>query len=136
MRHISRLSTGSGPVLDDFGPEENSFAVLSARERRRGNLRRVQREERAAADVDPNIGEPIPDVTIRALLEEVAQILPMQREAIVLHYLEGKTYEEAACALGTGWTLFSQAGKAGGNREHELRPAVRESLVYSKVDPE
>jgi RNA polymerase sigma factor (sigma-70 family) len=80
----------------------------------RGEIRRRQREARAARPVRPPASrDPLDEMTARELLaaldEEVQRLPEAYRLAVILCCLEGKTQEEAARQL--GWTPGSVKGR-------------------------
>jgi RNA polymerase sigma factor (sigma-70 family) len=96
---LARRAAGLGRVA--LGPWLHGVARRTAAHARAARARRQARERRAAvmAAVEPSDEAVWRDLR-PALDEEVGRLPARYRAAVVLCYLEGKTYEEAAALLG------------------------------------
>jgi len=82
-------------------------AIRLAREERRNEQRRKAREKEAAMIAAAETTEPAwSDADCAALHEELANLADTYRAPVVLHHLEGKSYEQAAAELGCNLNTF------------------------------
>jgi RNA polymerase sigma factor (sigma-70 family) len=99
--------------------------VARASRARAGRRRRLEREVVMAARTEPNEG---PDREACGIVVEEVQRLPEKyRRPVVLCYLEGKTYGEAARLL--GWPEGTVSGRLGRARELLRRRLLRRGLA-------
>ena len=74
--------------------------VCLARNERQKQQRRQTREREAAKIAEPPDPPPaLSEADLKILHEEIAGLADVYREPVVLHHLEGKSYEEASAAL-------------------------------------
>ncbi len=82
-------------------------AVCLARNARRGELRRAAREQEAAMiDVEPDTSPTFSEALLGALHEELAALSETYRVPVILHHIEGLSYEQAAAAIGCNVMTF------------------------------
>jgi RNA polymerase sigma factor (sigma-70 family) len=126
---LARKAAGGG-WQESIGNWLHGVAYRIAMKARAGEIRRRQREQRAAVDQSKE-----PDINwsdLRRVLDEELERLPSRyRAPLLLCYLEGKTRDEAAQEL--GWSAGSVKGRLERGRELLRERLARRGLALSAV---